>query len=63
MMDVVKLMRDQQDGFSKERETMKGAYEDVIKALLDGEMSIEDGKTRIVMSADGLEVLDAEPAE
>ncbi len=61
MMDIVKLTEQQQQMYVQEREAAKTAYEDIIKALLSGEMSLEAGKVRIVMSADGVEVLDPEP--
>lgn len=61
MMDLVKLMEQQQEQYVKEREAQKDAYEGIIKTLLSGEMSIEEGRVRIVMSADGVEVLDPEP--
>ena len=63
LMDVVRLAEGQQQEYVKERESMKGAYEDIIKALLDGTMGLEEGKIRIVMSADGIEVLDPEPVD
>ncbi len=61
MMDMVKLMEQQQQQYLEERDASKVGYEDIIKALLSGEMTVEDGKKRIVMSADGVEVLDPEP--
>jgi len=63
MMDVVRLAEGQQVEYSKEREAMKAAYEEIIKSLLDETMTVEEGKTRIVMSADGIEVLDPEPVD
>ncbi len=61
MTDIVKLMEQQQQQYLVERDAQKVGYEDIIKALLSGEMTVEDGKKRIVMSADGVEVLDPEP--
>lgn len=61
MEDMVKLMEQQQQQYLQERDAAKVGYEDIIKALLSGEMSVEDGKTRIVMTDDGVEVLDPEP--
>ena len=61
MMDVVKLAEQQQMEYAKERESLKKAYEDIINSILSEEMSITEAKTRVVMSADGVEVLDPEP--
>ncbi len=63
MMDIVRLAEQQQNEYAKEREQMKVAYEDIIKAMISGEMSVGDAKKRVIMSADGVEVLDPEPAE
>lgn len=63
MMDVVRLAETQQGEYVKERDSMKVAYEDIIKAMMSGEMTIEDAVKRVVMSADGVEVLDPEPGE
>lgn len=61
MMDVVKLAEQQQSEYASERETMKGAYEDIIKSMMSGAMTIAEANQRVVMSADGIEVLDPEP--
>lgn len=63
VMDIVRLTEQQQTAYIQERETMKGAYEGIIRALLDGAMTVEEARKRVVMSADGVEVLDPEPAE
>lgn len=61
IMDIVKVAQEQQVSYSQERDQMKSGYENIIKALLDESMSIEEGKKRIIMSAEGIEVMEPEP--
>jgi len=63
IMDLVRLLQETQTSYAQERDSMKSAYEAIIKALLDESMSVADGRKRIVMSADGVEVLEPEPEE